>query len=142
MKMKQRVAVITLPVTNLDIARKFYCEGLGWTSVFENPEVVFFQLNGMVLGLFLKPSFEKDIQAPSISNARGFALGHNVESRDEVEAAIAQARAAGAIILKEPAAPEWGGYSGYFSDPDGHVWEVAYNPVWKISPEGYTSFSS
>jgi predicted lactoylglutathione lyase len=138
--MKQRVAIITLPVVDLDIARTFYCQGLGWSPVFENHEIVFFQLNGLVLGLWLKPSFEKDIQAPSVHNGRSFALGHNVDSRDEVEAVITQAHAAGATILREPMTMEWGGCSGYFADPDGHVWEVAFNPAWKISPEGYTSF--
>jgi predicted lactoylglutathione lyase len=138
--MKQRVAVITLPVQDLPAAKKFYCDGLGWTAVFENNEVVFFQLNGLVLGLFLKPSFEKDIQASSVSHGRTFALAHNVESRDEVDQVMAEAAKAGAMILKAPVAPGWGGYAGYFADPDGHVWEVAYNPAWPISAEGYATF--
>jgi predicted lactoylglutathione lyase len=138
--MKQRVAVITLPVEELAVAKKFYCDGLGWSPVFENHEVVFFQLNGLVLGLFLKPSFEKDIQASSVSHGRTVALGHNVESREEVDLVMAQAGAAGATILKAPVAPGWGGYAGYFADPAGHVWEVAFNPAWPISAEGYATF--
>lgn len=139
--MKQRVAVITLPVADLRDAKAFYCEGLGWTPAFENDEVVFFQLNGLVLSLFLKSAFEKDINAGSTTGGHGFALAHNVENRAQVDAVIAQARAAGARILKEPTATEWGGYAAYFADPDGHTWEVAHNPAWPISAEGYVTFA-
>jgi predicted lactoylglutathione lyase len=138
--MKQRVAVITLPVQNISAAKTFYCEGLGWTAAFENEEVTFFQLNGLVLGLFLKESFEKDIQASSVRHGRTVALAHNVETREEVEAVMAEAIAAGATLLKAPVEPPWGGYAGTFADPDGHVWEVAYNPAWPISEAGHTTF--
>jgi predicted lactoylglutathione lyase len=140
--MKQRVAVITLPVLNISAAKKFYCDGLGWTAVFENDEVIFFQLNGLVLGLFLKASFEKDIRASSVSHGRTVALAHNVETREDVDAVMAEAVAAGAVVLKAPVEPPWGGYAGTFADQDGHVWEVAYNPAWPISAEGYTTFRS
>lgn len=140
--MKQRVAVITLPVADLQRSKRFYCDGLGWTPAFENPEVIFFQMNGLVLSLFLKSTFEKDINAAAATGGYAFALAHNVERRDEVDAVIAQAHRAGARILKEPTPPEWGGYAGYFADPDGHAWEVAYNPAWPISEEGYTTFKS
>jgi uncharacterized protein len=138
--MKQRVAVITLPVADLSRAKTFYCEGLGWTPAFENAEVIFFQLNGVVLSLFLKTAFEKDIGADTIAGGYNFALAHNVEHGEEVDVIIAQARNAGARILKEPVTPEWGGYAAYFADPDGHAWEVAYNSAWPISEEGYVTF--
>jgi predicted lactoylglutathione lyase len=140
--MKQRVSVVTLPVGDLHVAKAFYCDGLGWSPVFDNGEVMFFQFNGFIVSLWLKRAFEKDIQATSISHGRTFALGHNVTSRDEVDAVMNEARAAGATIVKEPATTEWGGYSGYFADPDGHVWELAFNPAWPISAEGTTSFGS
>jgi len=138
--MQQRLSVITLPVADLRRSAAFYCAGFGWTPAFENEEVIFFQLNGFVLSLFLKSAFEKDINARVADGGHAFALAHNVEGRLEVDDVFAQARNAGARILKEPVATEWGGYAGYFADPDGHAWEVAHNPAWPISEEGYTTF--
>jgi predicted lactoylglutathione lyase len=140
--MKQRVSVITLPVADVKAARHFYCDGLGWSPAFENDELVFFQINGLVLALFLKSAFEADMQAACATQTNGVALGHNVGSREEADAVFEQALAAGAIAMKPPKPTSWGGYSGYFRDPDGHVWEVAHNPFWPISPEGYVRFGS
>jgi predicted lactoylglutathione lyase len=138
--MKQRVAVITLPVADLGVAKAFYCDGLGWSPVFDDGDVVFFQFNGFVLGLWSKASFEKDVGAASVSHGRTFALGHNVASREEVDHVMQLAESVGAAILKRPVELPWGGYSGNFSDPDGHVWEIAHNPAWDISDEGYVTF--
>jgi hypothetical protein len=138
--MKQRVSVITLPVEDLRVAKAFYCDGLGWAPVFDNGEVVFFQFNGMVFALWSKTAFEADTQTSVIPGGHTFALAHNVESREEVDAIMALAQSLGAAILRKPKALPWGGYSGYFADPDGHVWEIAHNPAWEISPEGHTLF--
>lgn len=138
--MEQRVAVITFPVEDLSVSRSFYCNGLGWSPVFDNGEVVFFQFNGFVFALWSRAAFEADIRVPVARNGHTFAVAHNVGARDEVDSIIALARSIGATILREPETQPWGGYSGYFADPDGHVWEIAHNPAWEISPEGYTSF--
>lgn len=140
--MKQRVSVITLPVADLHISRRFYCDGLGWIPAFENDEVIFFQINGMVLALFLKAAFEADLHAAPGAPGHSFALGHNVGSRAEADAVFAEALAAGATAMKAPEPTSWGGYSGYFADPDGHAWEVAHNPFWPISAEGYVRFAT
>lgn len=137
--MKQRVSVITLPVTDLAASRAFYCAGLGWTPGFDDGDVIFFQCNGFVLALWSRGSFEQDIQAPSTGHGHAFALGHNVESPAEVDRIMAQAAALRAPILKPATPTPWGGYSGCFADPDGHVWEIAHNPGWHISEEGYVS---
>ena len=137
--MKQRVSVITLPVTDLTVSRQFYCAGLGWTPGFDDGDVVFFQCNGFVLALWSRDSFEKDIQSRSTGHGHAFALGHNVESREEVDRIMALADSLQAPILKPAAATPWGGYSGCFADPDGHVWEIAHNPGWRISEEGYVT---
>ncbi len=140
--MKQQVSVITVPVGDLDVSKAFYCKGLGWTPVFDDGDIVFFQLNGMVLGLWRIESFEKEINSVSARRGRTFALGHNVDSPEAVDKLIGHAWALGAEILRSPRGLPWGGYSGSFSDPDGHVWEVAYNPAWPISEEGYVTFKS
>lgn len=140
--MKQRVSVITLAVADLRISRRFYCDGLGWVPAFENDEVIFFQINGMVLALFLKSAFNADLHAAAATTGHSFAFGHNVGSRAEADAVFAEALAAGATAMKAPGPTSWGGYSGYFADPDGHAWEVAHNPFWPISAEGYVRFAT
>ncbi len=140
--MKQSISVVTLPVADLDRAKAFYCGGLGWSPVFDNGDIAFFQFNGFIVGLWNKTSFEAEIHGPSSPGARGSALGHNVESPEEVDRLMAQAVASGAELVSAARALPWGGYSGYFADPDGHLWEVAYNPAWPISPDGYVTFGS
>ncbi|MDB5999960.1 MAG: gloA [Rhizobacter sp.] len=139
--MKQQVSVITLPVADLAASKAFYAEGLGWSPVFDDGDVVFFQFNGFVLGLWRKASFEKDTGVAAAPGSHSFALGHNVESRDEVDRLLALAESLGARITRGAAVLPWGGYSGLFADPDGHLWEVAHNPAWKVSEEGYVTFS-
>lgn len=140
--MKQSVSVITLPVETIGRAKRFYCDTLGWKPVFENDDIVFFQFNGFVLGLFLKSSFEKDMNRPSKTGTGSFALGHNVGSPAEVDAMVEKALAGGASLLRAPAPLPWGGYSGYVACPDGHAWEFAHNPAWPISEEGYVTFGA
>jgi len=140
---KPRVTVITLGVDDLDRAVRFYRDGLGWRTEgivgreFEHGAVAFFDLRGGVrLALWPRHSLAADTRlAPGARSPTEFSLGHNVGSREEVEEVMAQATAAGARIVKPAQATTWGGYTGYFQDPDGHLWEVAWNPHWKIDDE-------
>src|SRR5690606_23859511 len=136
--MKPRLSVITLSVSNLEQAVYFYRGGLGWKTDgivgtdFEQGAVAFFDLqSGLRLALWPRASLAHDTgMTLTASSSPAFTLGHNVHTREEVDAVMSQAQAAGAAIVK-PAQPTfWGGYAGYFSDPDGHLWEVVWNPHW------------
>ena len=132
----QRVSLITLGTADIDRSRAFYT-ALGWEPVPSPPEVVFYQLDGMVLGLFGLDSLAKDQGRPDAKLGTGATtLAQNFSDRASVDDAFAKATAAGATPLKQPEEVFWGGYSGYYADPDGHVWEVAHNPFWKIDDVG------
>ena len=135
--MEQRLSLVTLGVGSLDASRAFY-EALGWrASSLSQGDVVFFQLNGLALGLFPRGLLAEDAKVePSGSGFSGVTLAHNCRSRHAVDNVFAEAVAAGARALKPPEDVVWGGYSGYFSDPDGHVWEVAFNPHFPLDPSG------
>lgn len=133
--MEQRVSLITLGVADTARSRAFY-EALGWKVAFENEEVVFFQLNGIVLGLFRRDSFDLDMKRDNDGTGR-IALAYNVRDRSEVDPALDRAVSAGGSVLKRAEEAPWGGYSGYFADPDGHAWEVAHNPAWTITAAGH-----
>ena len=137
--MEQRVSLITLGVADTARSRAFY-EALGWKAAFENEEVVFFQLNGIVLGLFRRDSFDLDMKRDNDGTGR-IALAYNVRDRSEVDPALDRAVSAGGSLLKRAEEAPWGGYSGYFADPDGHAWEVAHNPAWTISAAGHVEMS-
>ena len=132
----QRVSLITLGVADLDRARSFY-SALGWEPVPSPPAVVFYQLDGLVLGLFgLEPMAEDQGRPGKLLETGALSLAQNFVDEASVDAAFDAAVAAGATPLKVPEATFWGGYSGQYADPDGHVWEAAYNPFWKIDPDG------
>ncbi len=134
--MEQRVSVITLGVADLGRARAFY-EALGWVTGAEpGDDVVFFQAGGMVLALWDRAKLAEDSGVEASRGWGGVTLAHNLRSPSEVDAVIAQARAAGAEIAREPGETFWGGYSGVFVDPEGHPWEVAHNPRWSIGEDG------
>ena len=134
--MEQRLSLVTLGVADLERALRFY-EGLGWRRANQHAEVVFFQAGGMVLGLFGRAALAADAGlAETGSGFRGIALAYNARRREEVDSVLAEAAAAGATIVKPAEEAFWGGYSGYFSDPDGHLWEVAWNPQWTIGEDG------
>ena len=125
--MEQRISLVTLGVTDLNRARSFY-EALGWRGAQQpDEEVVFFQAGGMVFGLWT---------ALGGHGAPGIELAHNVRAPEEVEAVLAEVERAGGTIRRQAAQAEWGGTTGAFADPDGYVWEVAYNPDWKIENDG------
>lgn len=136
--MKPRITVITLGVNDLETSLRFYRDGLGFPTEgivgkeFEYGAVVFIQLQpGLRLALWPRTSISHDTGIPVGSvSATEITLGHNVASKAEVDAVMAKAGAAGAVIVKPSHDTFWGGYSGYFQDPDGHLWEVVWNPQW------------
>lgn len=134
--MKPRISMITLGVRNMDKSVKFYRDGLGFPKMESSPEVAFFMLSGTWLGLYGREPLAKDAMvSPEGTGFNAFALAHNVASETEVDRIIGEAVSAGAALVKAPQKTEWGGYSGYFGDPDGHLWEVAYNPFFWVGPE-------
>lgn len=133
--MEQRITLVTLGVADLARARAFY-EALGWHAAESTPEVVFFQAGCMALALWDRTRLAEDSAVADGGGWGGITLAHNVRSPAEVDAVIAEARTAGAVIGREPAATFWGGYSGVFIDPDGHPWEVAHNPFWPLAEDG------
>jgi uncharacterized protein len=134
--MEQRVSLVTLGVADLRRARAFY-EGLGWTTgAGAQDDVVFFQAGGMVVALWDRARLAADSGVADGGGWGGVTLAHNVASPAAVDRVIAEARAAGATVTREPAATFWGGYAGAFTDPDGHPWEVAHNPRWALDDDG------
>ncbi len=135
--MDQRLSVVTLGVADLDRSRRFYEEGLGWKRGNRHESVVFFQLRGAVLALFARHSLAEDAGLPAEgSGFSGITLAYNARSKTDVDAVLEEAARAGARIVKRAQDVFWGGYSGYFADPDGHLWEVAWNPEWTLTAEG------
>jgi catechol 2,3-dioxygenase-like lactoylglutathione lyase family enzyme len=141
--MEQRMSLITLGVADLQRAVAFYEGVIGWKAAASPPGVVFFDLNGVVFALWPHDELAKDmgITADNIPAYRGYSLAHNVRSEEEVDEIFARLRTNGATIVKEPQKAFWGGYSGYFSDLDGHTWEIAYNPFWTIQKDGRVSMT-
>jgi uncharacterized protein len=140
--MKQRVNVVTLGVTDLGRARRFY-EVIGWTTgANSDDDVVFFQAGEMVVALWDRARLAEDSCVEDSPGWGGVTLAVNFGSREEVDAVIEQARSAGARIGREPADTFWGGYSAVFIDPEGHPWEVAHNPHWTISEDGGVRLAS
>jgi len=134
--MKPRISMITLGVQDLERSVKFYKEGLGFPKMKSPPEVAFFTINGSWLGLYGRESLAEDASVSSEgSGFGGFAIAHNVASETEVNQTIKQALSAGATLSKAAQKTSWGGYSGYFRDPDGHLWEVAHNPFFWVGPK-------
>ena len=133
--MEQRISMVTLGVADLARARAFY-EAMGWRGQ-EVSETVFFQAGGMVLVLWGAAELGEDagLGAPG-GGFRGTALAQNVRSSAEVDAVVAAAAAAGGTVTKAPGPTSYGGYAGYFTDPDGHAWEVAHNPGFLLADDG------
>lgn len=138
--MKPRVKVITLGIDDLERSLAFYRDGLALPTEgiigteFEDGAVVFFHMNDdLILALYPRPALAKDakiaLSAPSPSE---LSLGHIVGSKQDVDAVMQQAEQAGALVTDAACDRFWGGYSGYFQDPDGHLWEIAWNPAWEV----------
>ncbi|MBB5514691.1 hypothetical protein FHS89_000697 [Rubricella aquisinus] len=133
--MDQRVSLITLGTDDLARGRAFY-ESLGWQVVSTEDGIVAFDLIGQAIGLYPRDALAKDVGLPITPGFSGMTLSHNVPTKEDVAAITDQARVAGATILREPHDVFWGGHIAYFSDPDGHVWEVAHNPYSTLGPNG------
>ncbi len=139
--MKPRITLITIGVDDLERSLRFYRDGLGLKTEgivgteFEHGAVAFFELQaGLKLAIWPRESLAHDSGIPrGKPSATEFTIGHNVSSKGEVDAVMEQARKAGAVIVKPAHDTFWGGYAGYFQDPDQHLWEVAWNPHWVIS---------
>lgn len=132
----QRVTLVTLGVADLAAARAFYAR-LGWREHGVNPGVAFYQMHGAVLALFGRDDLAADQgRAGAALGTGAMTLAQNFATEADVDAAYALALAAGGTGLKAPAKVFWGGYSGYWADPDGHVWEVAMNPFWPLADDG------
>ncbi|HYE42228.1 MAG TPA: VOC family protein [Caulobacteraceae bacterium] len=136
--MEQRLSAVTLRVADLDRAARFYAEGLGFEAARRiGDEVVFIQLNGLVLCLY--PGLADDAGVADEARGPGLvALAHNVRERGQVDQVLARAAAAGGRVTRHAHDADWGGRSGYFADPDGNLWEIAWNPHWPIDAEGRT----
>ena len=133
--MEQRLSLVTLGVKDIDRARNFY-EALGWRVTSGTDDIAFFQAGCLVVALWDRARLAEDSAVVDSGGWGGVTLAHNVRSNDEVDAVIDEARTIGATIGREPAATFWGGYSAVFVDPDGHPWEVANNPAWRVAPDG------
>jgi len=139
-KMQQQISVITLGVDDLERSRRFYVEGFGWKPVFENGEIVFYQMNGLVLGTWLAARLNEDMRRRNYSKEASFALAHNVSEKSEVQPLIDRLVAVGGAKLRDGDAPPHGGFRGYVADPDGNSWEIAWNPTWSIDEHGHVKF--
>jgi len=138
--MQQQISVITLGIQDLERSKRFYVGGFGWTPVFENGEIVFYQMNGFVLGTWTRQDLEADMRRPGLTAPGAFSLAHNVGSAGEVERLMARLAAAGGRVLRPADAPPHGGFRGYVADPDEHAWEIAWNPAWTIDKQGHVTF--
>lgn len=138
--MQQQISVVTLGIADLARSRRFYVEGFGWTPVFENSEIIFYQMNGFVLGTFSKPALEQDMGRAGLLVPGAFSLAHNVPVQDDVIVVMQQLVKAGGRMIREADAPLHGGFRGYVSDPDDHAWEIAWNPAWAIDELGMVTF--
>lgn len=136
--MNQHLHLITLGVRDFEISKKFYTETLGWkASEASNEDVVFIQAGGVVISIFAREKLAEDaLVSPDGHGFSGFTLAYNAQSEAEVDEIIRDLKAKGVTIVKEPQKVFWGGYSSYFADPDGYLWEVAYNPFFPFDEQG------
>jgi uncharacterized protein len=138
--MQPCISLITLGTRDLERSVRFYKDGLGWqrSSVGEETnEVAFFRTNGCILAVWLREELAKDVGVPvEGSGFSGFSLAHNVRTHNEVDQVLTAAARSGGTLVKPAVEKDWGGYAGYFADPDGHLWEVAWNPGFPLREDG------
>jgi hypothetical protein len=141
--MKQTISFVTLGVSNLELSRRFY-KALGWKeSSGSKEEVAFFQVGNIAFALFGRESLAEDANVSSVgSGFAGFSLAHNVASELEVEATLQEAVASGGRLVKSAETAAWGGYRGYFADPDDFLWEVCFNPFFALDEHGFVQLPS
>ncbi|MBV9559804.1 MAG: VOC family protein [Bradyrhizobium sp.] len=140
--MQQQICVITLATQDAARSRRFYVDGFGWRPVFENGEIIFFQMNGLMLGIWQKRAMEADMRCGRLCSPGAFSLAHNVARKDDVDSLVQLLVAAGGRVLRAADAPNHGGYRGYVADPDDHAWEIAWNPAWTIDQDGLVRFGT
>lgn len=138
MSIERRLSIVTLGVADLEASRAFYVDGLGWTAAEASDErIVFMPLNGILLALYQHEALAEDAGVKADrSSFRGFTLAYNTRTREEVDAVLGFAESAGATIVRPAGEVFWGGYSGYFADPDDFLWEVAHDPFVTIDGQG------
>ena len=137
--MDQRVHFLTLATPDLDAARRFYRDGLGWEPVLDVPgEILFFQIApGLTLGLFEASAFDADLATAGTAPApAGLSLSHNVDGPAEVDEVVTQLLSAGGRLLQKPQRAAFGGYHGHVADPNGVIWEICHNPGWRVEDDG------
>ena len=135
-EVKPRISMITLGVADLQISVEFYENGLKFPKMETSPDIAMFNLNGTWLSLYKRESLAEDASvSPKGNGFPGFTLSHNLKSEVEVDQAIKDIIEVGGVLVKAPEKAFWGGYSGYFKDPDGYLWEIAYNPLFWVGPE-------
>jgi uncharacterized protein len=137
-RMDQRVTLLTLGVTDLDVARRFYLDGLGWQPLLDAGEAVFLQVGpGLVLSLWGRTDLAREAgTSPGLVDPPPFSLAHNVATEDDVQRVVDDLREAGGTVVSEPARASWGGVTAYVADPDGFRWEIAWNPGLVVGPDG------
>ncbi|MDP2334699.1 MAG: VOC family protein [Reyranella sp.] len=140
--MQQQISLIALGIADLARSKRFYGEGFGWVPVFETPGIVFYQMNGLMLGLWPTPDLEADMQRPALTRPGAFSLAHNVPTQAEVQPLLDRLAAVGGRMLRPADAPPHGGFRGYVADPDDHAWEIAFNPAWPIDADGRVRFGT
>ena len=139
---QQQISVVTLGVDDLTRSRRFYGDGFGWKPVFESDEILFFQMNGLMLGLWLKTKLAADMKRDAGGDSPTLSLAHNVPGEADVAPLINRLAAHGGRVLRQPDAPPHGGFRGYVADPDSHVWEIAHNSAWPIDADGHVTFGT
>jgi hypothetical protein len=134
--MQPRLSFITLGVADLDRSKRFYNGVLGWSPIQDNGGIVMYKLNGMVLSLFPQHELMEDAKVSGGANGARFTLAQCLRSSEEVDALFVHLQKHEVTITKMPEKVFWGGYSGYFADPDGHLWEIAHNPFLEMDKGG------
>jgi len=140
--MQQQVSVITLGVKELARSRRFYQDGFGWREIFANDDIIFYQMNGFVLGTWLTSELEKDMNRAGLQRPGAFALAHNVATQADVQPTMENLIRCGGTLLRRGDAVVHGGFRGYVADPDDHAWEIAWNPAWRIDSQGHVTFGT
>jgi hypothetical protein len=136
--MEQRMTMIALGVLNLDVSSKFYENVFGWTRIkSENEVIIFYQLNGIILSIYPREKLAEDAMISSEgSGFKGVTCAYNARTEADVDELFTEFKSKNVQIIKMPEKVFWGGYSGYIADPDGHLWEIAFNPFWKLDQSG------
>ncbi|MEI7875683.1 MAG: VOC family protein [Alphaproteobacteria bacterium] len=139
--MQQQISVITLGVADLARSKRFYGEGFSWKPVFETPDIVFYQMNGLMLGTWRAEALAEDTGRVGLKPG-AFSLAHNVATQADVQPLLDRLVNFGGKMLRAADAPPYGGFRGYVADPDDHAWEIAFNPAWPIDAEGRVTFGT